>query len=111
MFLLTNSCVAHYKYCVFLLLQCSVTCGMGIRTRMAECKYLNGTAAAISLCNENLGAAPAADKEECSAGRDCLTECRDDDGYKDLCPKVKSGNLCSNEIVRQQCCQTCREAD
>ena len=84
---------------------------MGIRTRTAECKYLNGTAAAINLCTDNLGSPPAIDKEECSTGRDCPTECRDADDYKDLCPLVKSGNLCSIKNLRQQCCQTCRDAD
>ena len=84
---------------------------MGIRTRIAECRYLNGTVAAISLCTDSLGSPLAADKEECSTGRDCSTECRDDDDYKDLCPLVKSGNLCSMENLRRQCCQTCRDAD
>ena len=84
---------------------------MGIRTRTAECKYLNGTTAAISLCNENLGPATAADTEECTTGRDCPTECKDADDYKDLCPFVKSGNLCNMENLRQQCCQTCQQSD
>ena len=84
---------------------------MGIRTRTAECRYLNGTIAAISLCNENLGAASAAATEECATGRDCPTECRDSDSFKNLCPLVKSGNLCHMDNVRQQCCKTCQEAD
>ena len=67
------------KHYVFL---CSVTCGMGIRMRTAECRYLNGTAADICLCTDSLGSPSAADKEEYSTGRDCSTECRDDDDYK-----------------------------
>ena len=51
---------------------------MGIRTRTAECRYLNGTAADISLCTDSLGSPSAADKEKCSTSRDCSTECRDD---------------------------------
>ena len=78
---------------------------MGFRRRTAECRYLNGTAVTISLCTDSLGSPSAADKEECSTGRDCSTEYKDAGDYKDLCLLVKSGNLCSMEN------QTCQDAN
>ena len=78
--------------------------------RKAECKYLNGTTAGVSLCEEHLGAPPPVNTEECTTGRDCSVECKDSDTFKDVCPLIRDGNQCHEEILRKECCKTCQEA-
>ena len=82
-----------------------------MRIRMPQCVYLNGTAAATSLCDEKLGPAPAVDRELCNTDRDCSENCRDSNNYKDFCPMVKSNGFCHMENLRQQCCETCSKTD
>ena len=83
-----------------------------MRTRTPQCVYLNGTVAATSLCDEKLDAAPTADREQCTTGRDCSAECRDSNGsIKNFCSMVKSSGFCNMKNLRQQCCETCSKVD
>ena len=81
---------------------------MGTRTRTAECKYLNGTTAAASLCEQHLGSALSDDVEECNTGRECSVECQDTFEH---CQLVRDGNLCHMKDLREKCCKSCQEAD
>ena len=83
---------------------------MGTRTRKVECKYLNETTAAISLCERHLGAPPPVDTKECTTSRDCSVECKDSDKFKDAYPLIRDGNMCHMEDLRKECCKTCQEA-
>ena len=77
--------------------------------RTAECRYLNGTTTANSLCSQHLGPPPPVDKEECSNEKSCPVECKDADSFHH-CPLVRDGNLCHMENLRQMCCKTCQGA-
>ena len=83
---------------------------MGIRTRKVECKYVNGTTTADSLCERHLGTPPPDGTEGCATGRNCSVECKDSDTFKNFCPSIRDGNLCHQENLRKQCCKTCQEA-
>ena len=78
--------------------------------KTVECRYLNGTKAAVGMCEQHLGPAPSAEKEECSTGRECSAECKDSEKFKMHCEKVLMGNLCYMENLKQQCCETCQKA-
>lgn len=75
--------------------------------RMVECRYVNGTIATTSLCNQHLGPAPS-DQEKCTTSRDCSVECEDLNSLE-FCSLVRSSNMCHMENLRQQCCKTCQE--
>lgn len=97
----SEMCDVHWK--VFPWRTCTAACGSGFQSRRVECIHRQNKK---TLPDQHCAWQRRPSTWQHCNITSCGSECKDRTHY---CPVVKQLNLCSVDLYRQRCCQTCSQ--